>query len=252
MPISCNAVALSDPGRVRPNNEDRVANIPTPHGHLWMVCDGMGGHAAGEKAAELAVQATVDFFSRAPALSPPTLLEKALFEANEAIYKMAQLHPQYRRMGTTCVMALYRPEEQAVYYAHVGDSRLYLYRGVQLEQKTLDHSYVQFLISQGMLTPEEAEFHPRRNVILRALGLSSRPEPEVAPAPLSVEPGDILLLCSDGLNSMLSPTEMAQILALTITLPEKAQKLIQAANAAGGLDNISVVLVEFGEEKKTS
>lgn len=245
MPIGCNAVALSDVGRVRPNNEDRVANIPTPHGHLWMVCDGMGGHAAGEKAAELAIQATVDFFSSVPALAPPVLLEKALFEANQAIYKIAQLHPQYRRMGTTCVIALYRPQEEAIYYAHVGDSRLYLFREGHLEQKTLDHSYVQFLISQGMLTPEEAEFHPRRNVILRALGLSSRPEPEVAPQPIQVQSGDILLLCSDGLNSMLSSAEIAQVLALSLPLQQKAQKLIQAANQAGGLDNISVVLVEF-------
>lgn len=247
MPISCEVVALSDIGRVRPNNEDRVANIPTPHGHLWMVCDGMGGHAAGEKAAELAVQATVDFFSRAPALEPPLLLEKALFEANEAIYKMAQLHPQYRRMGTTCVMALYRPEVEQVYYAHVGDSRLYHYRQGQLALKTLDHSYVQFLISQGMLTPEEAEYHPRRNVILRALGLSSRPEPEIAPEPIEVQAGDLLLLCSDGLNGMLSDAEIGQLLGEGLPLRQKAQALIHAANKAGGLDNISVVLAEFRE-----
>ncbi|MCX7607493.1 MAG: Stp1/IreP family PP2C-type Ser/Thr phosphatase [Bacteroidia bacterium] len=243
MAISYRSAVASDTGRARSNNEDRVAYIRTPHGSLWMVCDGMGGHAAGEKAAELAIQATVDFLSRADSLPPIELLQRALYEANEAIYKIAQLHPQYRRMGTTCVMALY--QEGLVYYAHVGDSRLYLYRDGKLEQKTLDHSYVQFLISQGLLTLEEAEYHPRRHVILRALGLSSRPEPEVAPQPIWVQPGDQLLLCSDGLNTMLSNEQIADLLGQNLSVTDKASQLIQAANQAGGLDNISVALVEF-------
>lgn len=243
MAIGYKSAALLDPGRVRSNNEDRVADVRTARGALWMVCDGMGGHAAGEKAAELAIQAVVDFFARAPELPPSQLLEQALYEANEAIYKIAQLHPQYRRMGTTCVIAFY--QEGLVYYAHVGDSRLYLYREGYLEQKTLDHSYVQFLITQGLLTAEEAQYHPRRHVILRALGLSSRPEPEVAPHPIQIQPGDILLLCSDGLNTMLSDEEIAQILAQPLPPKDKAAHLIESANAAGGHDNISVVLVEF-------
>lgn len=244
MPISHRTAALSDPGRVRENNEDRVAYLTTRHGAVWMVCDGMGGHAAGEKAAELAVQAVVDFFSRvSEGLSPFVLLERALYEANEAIYKIAQLYPQYRKMGTTCVIALY--QEGLLYYAHVGDSRLYLFRGGQLEQKTQDHSYVQFLIAQGLLTPEEAEFHPRRHVILRALGLTSRPEPEVASEPLIIQPGDWVLLCSDGLNTMLSDKEIQAILAAPASAEEKARRLVEAANAAGGMDNISVVVVEF-------
>ncbi|MCS7189570.1 MAG: Stp1/IreP family PP2C-type Ser/Thr phosphatase [Bacteroidia bacterium] len=231
-------------GRVRPNNEDRVAYVRTQHGSLWMVCDGMGGHAAGEKAAELAIQAVVEFFSHTTEpLTPSLLLEKALHEANEAIYKIAQLHPEYRRMGTTCVMALY--QSGYLHYAHVGDSRLYLYRQGQLYQKTLDHSYVQFLVSQGLLTPEEAELHPRRHVILRALGLSSRPEPEVASTPIEVQRGDLVLLCSDGLNNMLHDAEIAAILAKSSPVSAKAQELILAANEAGGVDNISVALVEF-------
>jgi len=243
MAISYRAAALSDAGRVRAHNEDRVAHTRTPRGIVWMVCDGMGGHVAGEKAAELAIQAVVDFFSRAPEEEPPRLLELALYEANEAIYKIGQLYPQYRRMGTTCVLALYT--HGRVYYAHVGDSRLYLYRDRQLVQKTQDHSYVQFLISQGLLTPEEAQFHPRRHVILRALGLSSRPEPEVAPDPIEVRSGDVLLLCSDGLSGMLADEEIGAILAESAPVEGRARRLIEAANAAGGHDNISVVLVEF-------
>lgn len=243
MAISYRAAVLSDPGRVRPHNEDRVAHTRTPRGILWMVCDGMGGHVAGEKAAELAIQAVVDFFSRAPEEAPPRLLELALYEANEAIYKIGQLYSQYRRMGTTCVLALYAQER--VYYAHVGDSRLYLYRQGRLIQKTQDHSYVQFLISQGLLTPEEAQFHPRRHVILRALGLSSRPEPEIAPEPIEVQSGDLLLLCSDGLSGMLTDEEIGAILAESVPVEVRARRLVEAANAAGGHDNISVVLVEF-------
>lgn len=243
MGIGYKAVARSDTGRLRPNNEDRVASFSTPAGALWMVCDGMGGHNAGEKAAELAIQAVADFFGKAPPLPPTELLEKALYEANHAIYTMAQLHPEYRKMGTTSVVALYTNEK--VYYAHIGDSRLYHYRKGKLFQKTLDHSYVQFLLSQGMITPEEAAYHPRRNIILRALGLSPRPEPEIAPEPISVESGDLLLLCSDGLTSMLSEAEISHILGLRLSLLQRAEALIDAANDAGGQDNISLILVEF-------
>lgn len=213
-----------------------------------MVCDGMGGHAAGEKAAELAVRAVIDFFERMPPMDPLTLLETALHEANKAIYTVAQVHPQYRKMGTTCVVALHADDK--VYYAHVGDSRLYHYRNGTLTQKTQDHSYVQFLIQQGLISPEEAEFHPRRNIILRALGLSPRAEPEVAPEPITVQPGDIIMLCSDGLSSMLSDEEIAKILRLwRVPLLERAQELVHAANEAGGHDNISVILVEFFDKK---
>ncbi|MCS7162925.1 MAG: Stp1/IreP family PP2C-type Ser/Thr phosphatase [Bacteroidia bacterium] len=244
-PIGFRTAALSDRGRIRPNNEDRIAALRLPQGALWMVCDGMGGHAAGEKAAELAVQAVVEYLANAPPLPPPHLLEKALFEANHAIYTMAHLYPQYHRMGTTCVIALYREEEGKLYYAHIGDSRLYLYRQGQLYQKTLDHSYVQFLVSQGLLSPEEAELHPRRHVILRALGLSQRPEIEVALEALTIEPGDCILLCSDGLNNMLSNSDIQAILNTDLPLQAKAHALVKAANEAGGEDNISVVLAEF-------
>ncbi|MCS7153232.1 MAG: Stp1/IreP family PP2C-type Ser/Thr phosphatase [Bacteroidia bacterium] len=241
--IGYKAEARSDKGRVRPNNEDKVAHFRTDIGTVWMVCDGMGGHAAGEKASELAVKAVFDFFRQPPSLPYPQLLEKALHYANDAIYTVAQANPQYRKMGTTCVIALYK--DGLVYYGHVGDSRLYYMRGGQLVQKTQDHSYVQFLISQGLLTPEEAAFHPRRHVILRALGISPRPEPEIAPEPLQIQPGDMLLLCSDGLTNMLSDKEIETILNLRLPLRQRVTALIDAANDAGGHDNISVIIVEF-------
>ncbi len=246
MPIGYNAIALTDKGRLRPNNEDRVAHFQTRQGAIWMVCDGMGGHAAGEKAAELAVRAVADYFHKAPDKSPYKLLEEALFEANHAIYTVAQANPQYRKMGTTCVLALF--QDGKVYYGHAGDSRLYHYRKGRLQQKTVDHSYVQFLISQGMLTPEQAEFHPRRHIILRAIGLSPRPEPEIAPEPLEVQGGDMLLLCSDGLTGMVSDQRIAEIMGLRLPLAQRAKELIREANDAGGVDNISVILVEFQEK----
>lgn len=246
MPIGYNAVAFTDQGRLRPNNEDRVAYFQTRRGDVWMVCDGMGGHAAGEKAAELAVRAVVEYFHRAPDAPPPKLLEEALFEANHVIYTVAQANPQYRKMGTTCVLALFQADK--VYYGHAGDSRLYHYRKEQLYQKTTDHSYVQFLISQGMLDPEQAEFHPRRHIILRAIGLSPRPEPEIAPEPIEIQAGDMLLLCSDGLTNMVPDKRIAEIMGLPLSLEQRARKLIQEANDAGGTDNISVILVEFYEK----
>lgn len=250
MPIAHRVAVASHKGLIRPNNEDRSAYFLAPQGAFWMVCDGMGGHAAGEKAAELAIQAVIEFLHRTDkALSPQLLLEKLLFEANEAIYKMSQLHPQYRRMGTTCVLAFQPQGEAAVYYGHVGDSRLYWRTAGELRQLTLDHSYVQLLISQGLLSPEEAAFHPRRHIILRALGLSSRPEPEVAPEPIVPQPGDLLLLCSDGLTNMVSDVEIGQLLTLPLSLQQRADKLIEAANAAGGEDNVTVILVEFFEER---
>ncbi len=125
---------------------------------------------------------------------------------------------------------------------------LYWYTKDHLRQLTLDHSYVQLLISQGLLSPEEAAFHPRRNIILRALGLSARPEPEVAPEPILPQSGDLLLLCSDGLTNMVSEADIQRLMTLPLPLQQRADQLIEAANAAGGEDNVTVILVEFAEE----
>ncbi len=211
-----------------------------------MVCDGMGGHEAGEVAAQLAIESVANFLenSKEP-LDPFTLLGRALEEANAIIYKMAQSIPQYRRMGTTCVIAHLPHGSKEVYYAHVGDSRLYWKNQEGFRQMTLDHSYVQFLLMIGAITPEEAAFHPRRHVILRALGIAPKPEIEVAPQPITAEAGDVILLCSDGLTNMLPDTEIAGVIMEPEPLQWRADKLIHLANEAGGEDNITVLLVEF-------
>jgi len=247
MSISHKVAARSDTGRVRSNNEDRHAYFTTRQGTFWMVCDGMGGHAAGEVAAQLAIESVVNFLeSCKEELPPPILLEQALSEANAIIYKMSQSIPAYRRMGTTCVLA-YMPEQgETVYYAHIGDSRLYWKSAKGFRQMTMDHTYVQFLLTIGAITPEEAAFHPRRHIILRALGIAPKPEVEIAPQPISIASGDVLLLCTDGLTNMLSDAEIEGIVSLLVPLHQRADRLIQAANEAGGEDNITVLLVEFG------
>jgi Na+/pantothenate symporter len=141
-------------------------------------------------AAQLAIESVANFLESCKEdLTPPALLEQALVEANAIIYKMSQSIPQYRRMGTTCVLAYVPEGEEAVYYAHVGDSRLYWKGTSRFRQMTMDHTYVQFLLMIGAITPEEAAFHPRRHVILRVLGIAPKPEVEVAPQPIPVAPG---------------------------------------------------------------
>lgn len=246
MPIGYKVAARSDTGRVRTNNEDRHAYFTTRQGTFWMVCDGMGGHEAGEVAAQLAIESVANFLENCKEpLEPPLLLERALEEANAIIYKMAQSIPQYRRMGTTCVIAHMPHGSEQVYYAHIGDSRLYWKNRDGFRQMTLDHSYVQFLLLIGAITPEEAAFHPRRHVILRALGIAPRPEIEVAPQPIPVEAGDVILLCSDGLTNMLSDDEIAKVIAEPVPIQVRGDRLIQLANQAGGEDNITVLLIEF-------
>jgi len=246
MPISHKVAARSDTGRVRTNNEDRHAYFVARQGFFWMVCDGMGGHAAGEIAAQLAIESIVNFLENCKEEIPPhALLEQSLVEANAIIYKMAQSIPQYQRMGTTCVLAYMPHGTEAVYYAHIGDSRLYWRGGEGFRQMTVDHTYVQFLLLIGAITPEEAAFHPRRHVILRALGISPKPEVEVAPQPIPVRAGDMILLCTDGLTNMLSDLEIERIITSGEPLQRRADRLIQAANEAGGEDNITVLLVEF-------
>jgi len=246
MPIGYKVVCRSDTGRVRPHNEDRHAYFTTHHGAFWLVCDGMGGHAAGEKAAQLAVESIANFlYNHKTNAKPMALLEECLYEANDIIYKIAQSIPQYRRMGTTCVIAHLPENSEFLYYGHVGDSRLYWKNSTGFRQMTQDHSYVQFLISMGALTPEEAAFHPRRHVILRALGISPKPEPEIASQPIAVREGDVILLCSDGLTNMLPDSEIEVYLSLALPLEERGHRLLRAANEAGGEDNITLVLIEF-------
>ncbi|MGQ9862885.1 MAG: Stp1/IreP family PP2C-type Ser/Thr phosphatase [Bacteroidia bacterium] len=246
MDLRYRAATASDVGLRRKVNEDRVAHLQLgPQSALFLVCDGMGGHNAGEKAAEIAIHQVYDYFVQhfTEEKFSQGFLEDAIQYANHAIFLASQSHPALHRMGTTLVAAVWLRDH--VYYAHIGDSRLYLYRDHHLQSLTKDHSFVQYLIDQGILTPEEAAFHPHRHAILRAMGLEAFAEIEVAPQPLKVQNGDILLLCTDGLTNMVEELAITHILASPQHVEEKATHLISEANRMGGYDNISVVVVEF-------
>ncbi|TMK62429.1 MAG: Stp1/IreP family PP2C-type Ser/Thr phosphatase [Actinobacteria bacterium] len=223
--------SLTNVGRQRQSNEDSYLERDP----LFAVADGMGGARAGEVASRMAVEA---FDSAAKDASPEETLRSVAQEANRRIYEMAQGDTEHAGMGTTLTAAMVTGREVAV--GHVGDSRLYRLRDGKLERLTEDHSLVEELMRQGRLTPEEAESHPQRSIITRALG----PEPEVDVETFtdSARDGDVYLICSDGLSGMVSEEDMTAILEGSRSLDGAASQLVDAANEAGGKDNITVVL----------
>jgi PPM family protein phosphatase len=227
----------SDTGRQRRDNEDNAFARPP----LFVVADGMGGAQAGEVASAIAVEA---FEQGLPASgSPEQRLAATVREANRRIYERAQADHERAGMGTTLTAAYV--DDAALAIAHVGDSRAYLFREGSLERLTQDHSLVEELVRQEKLTPEQAAEHPQRSIITRALGPEASVEVDTWTYP--VRAGDLLLLCSDGLTSMVSEEGVAEILAAPDSLSAAAAALIDAANRAGGRDNITVVLSRLEE-----
>jgi PPM family protein phosphatase len=226
----------SDVGRQRQGNEDNFF-VQSP---IFVVADGMGGAQAGEVASELAVEAFREGF---PDGKPEDGLVATIREANHRIHEMSQSDSQRQGMGTTCTAAYVG--EREVVIAHVGDSRCYLLRDGELTRLTRDHSLVGELVDRGKLTEEQAEVHPQRSVITRALG----PEADVRVDTERVEArgGDLFLLCSDGLTSMVREGALLPILQGDGPLDDLGRKLIAAANEAGGRDNITVVLFRLEE-----
>lgn len=230
--------ALSDVGRARQGNEDSFLE----RSPLFAVADGMGGARAGEVASGIAV-ATFDEEPQ-PDASPEERLAAVALAANQRIHDLAQEDSSYAGMGTTFTAVLVTGNEIAI--GHVGDSRLYRWRDGELERLTDDHSLVEEFVRQGKLTPEEAEVHPQRSIITRALG----PEPKVEVDTLTypAKAGDVYLANSDGLTGMISEADVAEILRDSATLDEAAQALIDAANRGGGRDNITVVLFRLDDD----
>jgi PPM family protein phosphatase len=225
---------LSDTGRVRHHNEDRSLVA----GGVLVVADGMGGAKAGEVAAQMAVDAV-------GALTTPFSTQdvrSAVGDANRAIRRLASDDPDKSGMGTTLTAAMMRDDHLDV--VHVGDSRAYLWRDGALTQVTEDHSVVAELVRRGSITAEEAESHPHRNVITRALGADADVDADTVSTP--VRDGDVVLLCSDGLSSYVPEATIAGILARATSLTGAARELVAAANGAGGADNVTVVLARIG------
>lgn len=230
------AVGLTDTGRVRARNEDSL--LIDPVASLFAIADGMGGHAAGDIASQTAVAAfTISFGESRNALV-------AMTAANRAVIQRAMYEPDTSGMGTT--MTAIHIDGDDLSGAHVGDSRLYLLRDGELAQLTRDHTVAQDMIDQGALTKDEAMEHPLSAMLTRSLG--SRMHVDCDLIDRKLQPGDLLLLCSDGLTSMISDAEISVILQRSKESALIALQLIDAANAAGGKDNISVCLIRCSDE----
>lgn len=243
----------TDPGRVRPHNEDAV--FASAELGLAVLADGMGGYQAGEVASRMAVDLlAAGLGERIPACRPQEveagsgcrrahrLIAEQVTAANAAVYGAAQSHAEYAGMGTTLVMAWFYGNRVSV--AHIGDSRLYRLRGREFQQLTRDHSLLQEQLDNGMITPAQARFAGNRNLVTRALGIDPEVEAEINEC--EVAPGDIYLLCSDGLNDMVEDGEIAETLVRLADDPEQAaEQLVQLANDNGGRDNVSVILVKI-------
>lgn len=231
----------------RKKNEDSFYVPPEGARPIVIVADGMGGHIAGEVASKTAVAKVVDFVEKAPGgTSSIVLLRQAASEANKAVYEYAMKDNSLLGMGTTLVMALLTPVKYTV--AHIGDSRLYHFDGAHIRRVTRDHSYVQELVSSGLITEEQAKVHPQRNIITRAVG-TSRFEKADASAK-SWKRGDVLLLCSDGLCGSVDDHEMEYVLRNNNDLLECCDVLTQLALDNGSSDNITVVLVKNTEAEE--
>ena len=236
-PFKLVAAGVTDVGRVRDGNEDDFLDQSNRLG-LVAVADGMGGHRAGEVASATALEA----LRAAVASGEP--LRDAIEGANDAVLEKSVSDQEFHGMGTTLTAGMLGSDGHLV-VGHVGDSRAYLVRDGELSQITDDHSLVEEMVRSGELTPEQAEVHPRRSVITRALGID--PQVEVDEYPIELQPGDRILFCSDGLTTMVRPDEIASILSREPDLRRAAQLLVDAANAAGGEDNITAVIIEAVE-----
>ena len=231
------ATLRTDIGKVRKQNED-AAWLDEKRG-VFAVADGMGGHLAGEVASALAIEAVRNMAKeyRDAGISP---LKEAVAAAHASIWQHAQTHPECAGMGTT-LSVLWRGGSY-VYIAHVGDSRIYRLRDGALERITQDHSLVEELVRAGLITPEQARTHPRRNIITRALGTEGENEPDLLVT--DIKKGDVFLLCSDGLNGMVADADIEQTLREN-DLERAADRLIEQALEAGGRDNVTLVLYAY-------
>ncbi len=257
MRIVVQAAGKTDVGCVRATNEDAFG-FNEERG-VFVVCDGVGGHAAGEVASQMGVETVLEYFAQAldgeypaigktfPEASPQAnALASAIQLANQRIHRISSEDPDRAGLGSTVVAALVNDKGVAI--AHVGDSRIYLLRGDRIQQLTRDHSFVMEQVARGLMSEEEAEHSPVQNFILRALGAEAEVEPDVAD--LELAPGDTLLFNSDGLTRHVTPAQIAAIVQAAPNLEAACDGLIQAARDGGGSDNITCLLVRLVQEQR--
>jgi serine/threonine protein phosphatase PrpC len=233
--VQIRSSALTDVGRVRDGNEDACF----AGDHVFAVADGLGGHRAGEVASDLAL-GSVRALDQADTRSAAKGIAEAVRKGNRAVHDRSEKEESLHGMGTTMTAVVISGD--TAFIAHVGDSRCYLIRGGTITQLSRDHTLVARMVSEGRLTPEQAEAHPQRSVLTRALGADR--DVDVDESRITVVDGDRLLLCSDGLTGMLSNDEICDYVASGADLDEICRRLVDAANERGGLDNITVVLID--------
>ena len=244
------AFSISDVGKKRQINQDCVDISMTPVGNLpnlLLLADGMGGHKAGDYAARYTIDTIKKEVNVSPETNPVHIFAEAIEYANAHLYEKSLNNTNFEGMGTTLVAATCI--EQKLSVANIGDSRLYLIRQNKMVQVTRDHSYVAELVQKGGIDKETAKNHPKKNYITRAVGAFERANADYFY--VETKPGDIILICSDGLSNMLTDEEILSMIYQEEDLELTCRKLVQAANERGGFDNISVILartVEAGKE----
>ncbi|WP_026692079.1 Stp1/IreP family PP2C-type Ser/Thr phosphatase [Peribacillus kribbensis] len=246
------AVFKTDRGKIRLHNEDNGGVFTNKDGSiLAVVADGMGGHRAGDVASEMAISQLSELWKETGSMTDPEEAEDWLrihiVKVNDRIYQHSLANPECEGMGTTLVAAVCT--KAYVMIAHVGDSRCYLLSQNSLRQLTEDHSLVNELVRCGQISKEDAEHHPRKNVLLRALGTEKNVEIDVSEHKISQ--GDVLILCSDGLTNKVNDSALQEIIESETVMELKSEELIRLANENGGEDNITLVLVHFTDESES-
>lgn len=236
------ASSYTDIGKVRQTNEDYYGHYRTVNGEVFVICDGMGGHLGGATAARMASESIRVFFDHQRYENPIEALRQAFMYANSKVFAASQQSPELEGMGTTCVVMLVR--DGVVYYAHIGDSRLYRFTHGRLLRLTKDHTFVQQLVDRGEITTLEVLSHPRRHELTQALGIDQDIDVEIGQL-VQPHPGDIFMLCSDGLSGIITDDGISQVLSQSVSVDHKAKQLVEMANHASGADNITVQVIGF-------
>ncbi len=246
--MNFNHFTNTDVGQKRQANEDAHGDQMTVNGYVFVVCDGMGGHVGGATASQMAVASILEFFDKEPLENIILGIDKAIKFANEQIFATALAQPELKGMGTTATIVVMR--EEGAYIGHVGDSRIYVKSDGKLNRLTKDHSFVQGLVDQGIIRDDEAESHPQKNQILKALGIREDVDATVCDSPLQLKVGDTLLLCSDGLSGLVTDSRMEELVNEN-NVQQSAVDLINEANQNGGTDNITASVVSITESSFT-
>lgn len=243
------AVFMTDRGRVRQHNEDSGGVFYNGDGsRLAVVADGMGGHRAGDVASTMAIKQLQEYWEQSRQIGTPDEAQQWIMEQvskiNKQLYEHSNHHEECKGMGTTLVAVICTDTFCTI--GHIGDSRCYILNENGFSQLTEDHSLVNELVRSGQISKEDAEHHPRKNILLRALGTAEQVAVDVKS--IEIEKGDLLLLCSDGLSNKVSDEKLQEILLADSALNEKGERFIHLANELGGEDNITVIIVDFANE----